>query len=363
MHYLVTGGSGFIGRYVCERLAARGDRFTILDLVPPDVDAPAAARFVQGDVRDERAVRAALEECDAVFHLAAAHHDFGIARDTYYDVNERGTALLCDAMDDVGLQELCFYSSVAIYGDAPEPHHEDSPTAPNNNYGASKLAGERVVRRWTERGDGRRALVIRPTITFGRRNYANMYSLIRQIAGGTFLPVGPMANVKSLSYVENLVDATLFLWDKRDRGAFEAYNWVEKPDMSSRQIADAIYASLGRSAPTWSVPLPLALALATPFDLVIKLTGRNLPVSSMRIRKLASEQTKFESDKARAAGFVPRHTLREGIEAMVRWFVAEGRSRRPVWRVPPAVPPAFAVHPGGSRADGPIDVRSPAPLT
>jgi nucleoside-diphosphate-sugar epimerase len=357
MHFLVTGGAGFVGRYLCERLAARGDRFTILDLVPPDPKAPAPARYVRGDVRDPAAVREALAGCDAIFHLAAAHHDFGIARETYFDVNEAGAEVLCAAMDDIGLREICFYSSVAIYGDAPEPHHEDSPTAPNNYYGASKLAGEQVFRRWAARGAERRVLVIRPTITFGPRNYANMYSLIRQIVGGKFLPVGSGTNVKSLSYVENLVEATLFLWDRPGRDAFEAFNWVEKPDMTSREIAEAIYHALGRRAPGFSVPLPVALALATPFDLVIKLTGRNLPVSSMRVRKLASDQTKFEADRARAAGFAPRLTLGDGIERMVRWYLAEGRHQRPVWHIPPAMPASM-----GAPSDGLNAPRSTATL-
>ncbi len=334
--YLVTGGSGFIGRYLCERLAARGDHFHVLDLKPPADAAPRPDRYVAGDVRDANAVRAALDGCEAVFHLAAAHHDFGIAYETYFDVNERGSQVLCDAMDAAGVGRVCFYSSVAVYGSAPEPHHEHSPKAPVNPYGASKLAGEAVFEGWATAG-GRRVLVIRPTITFGARNFANMYSLIRQIDRGRFLPVGAGTNVKSLSYVENLVDATLFLWDHAPHGAVERYNWVEKPDMTSREIADTIYEALGRRAPRASVPLPVALALAAPFDAFIKVTGRNLPVSSARIRKLASEQTKFESDRARAAGFVPRATLREGLERMVQWYQAEGRGERPVWHVPPAV--------------------------
>jgi nucleoside-diphosphate-sugar epimerase len=351
MRYLVTGGSGFVGRYLCERLAERGDAITILDLQPPAADAP-PCRFVRGDVRDPAAVREALAGCDAVFHLAAAHHDVGIVRETYFAVNEGAARTLCAAMDEAGIADVCFYSSAAVYGAAPEPHDEDGPTDPVNPYGASKLAGEVVFRAWAALGGGRRALVVRPTITFGPRNFANMSSLIRQIHGGKFLPVGAGTNVKSLSYVENLVDATLFLWDLPDRPAFDVYNWVEKPDMTSREIADAIYAALGRRAPGFSVPLPLALALALPFDAVIRLTGRNLPISSMRVRKLAGDQTRFEADKVRAAGFTPRVDLAEGIARMVRWYVAEGRLRRAEWHIPPA-----AVQPLHASS-----LSSPAPL-
>ena len=344
MHYLVTGGAGFIGRLLRAALLTRGDRVTVLDIAPdPALRAGELppTRFVRGDVRDAAAVREAIIGCDAVFHLAAAHHDFGIDRSTYFGVNEGGAEVLCAAMDAAGVRDVCFYSSVAIFGDAPEPHHEDAPTAPNNDYGASKLAGERVFRRWTEAAPGRRALVIRPTVTFGPGNFANMFSLIRQIDSGLFVQVGTGDNVKSLSYVENLVDATLFLWDRRGAPGFDAYHWVEKPDLTSAQIATAISAALGRQRSRVRIPLGVALALAMPFDIIIRLTGRNLPISSARVRKLAVDQTKFEADKVRAAGFEPRLTLGEGIRRMVAWYGTEGRRQTPVRHLPPATPARF----------------------
>lgn len=344
MHHLVTGGAGFIGRLLTTALLARGDRVTVLDLVPyarPRPGEPAPTRVVRGDVRDPEAVRAALAGCDSVFHLAAAHHDFGIDRTTYFGVNEGAAEVLCTAMDAAGVRDVCFYSSVAIFGDAPEPHHEDAPTAPNNDYGASKLAGERVFRRWAESAPGRRALIVRPTVTFGPGNFANMFSLIRQIDSGLFVQVGAGDNVKSLSYVENLVDATLFLWDQPPASPFEAYHWVEKPDMTSGQIAVAISTTLGRGVPRLRIPLGVAVVLAAPFDLVIRLTGRNLPISSARVRKLAADRTKFEADKVRAAGFRPRVTLDEGIRRMVAWYRTEGSRQTPVRHLPPASPVPF----------------------
>lgn len=338
MRILITGGAGFIGRYFCELLTARGIAFDILDLVKPSFDT-GSARCTVGDVRDPAAVALALKGCDRVLHLAAAHHDFGIEHDTYYDVNQNGSRVLCKAMDDAGITDCTFFSSVAVYGDAPEPHYEDSPKDPKHPYGGSKLAGEKVFEEWVAMGNGRRCLVIRPTITFGPRNFANMYSLIRQIDSGRFARVGKGENVKSLSYVENIVQAAMYLWEKRWNNpaapALDAFNFVEKPDLTSSQISGQIYQSLGKKQWPVAVPMWLALLGALPFDIVIKLTGKNLPVSSMRVKKLFAMRTMFEADKLVASGWKSPVALTEGLNRMTKWYMAEGKGQPAVWRVPP----------------------------
>ncbi len=343
MKILITGGSGFIGAYFHRDLRALGhDDLVNLDLVEP-TGLAARAAFVKGDIRDPNALDRAMAGVDLVINLAAAHHDFGIAHDTYYSVNEHGSEVVCDAMDRAGVRNAVFYSTVATYGTAPTPHHEDAPTAPDSPYGGSKLKGEAVFRRWVERGDGRRALVIRPTVTFGPGNFANMYSLIRQIDSGKYLRFGAGTNVKSLSYVENIVDATLFLLgmkaDKPNRAIepFEIFNFIDKPDMTSTQISDAVSKSLGKK-PAPCVPYGLGMVMGLPFDLVIKATGRNLPISTARIRKLYRTETRFEADKILSTGFRPSVPLAEGIDRMVRWYQAEGRHQDAVWHLPPAEP-------------------------
>ena len=340
MNYCITGGSGFIGSYFCNVLSGAGHSITILDLIKPPRGLP-HDRFVQGDVRDPEAVRDALDGAQALLHLAAAHHDFGIEEKTYFSVNEHASQILCDAMDAADVRECCFYSTVAVYGTAPEPHHEDSPCAPDSPYGASKLAGEKIFQGWTEKGGGRHCLVIRPTVTFGPHNFANMYSLIRQIHRGRFVQVGAGTNIKSLSYIENIVAATLYLWfgegaRRPHLPSFQVYNFIDKPDLTSRQISEAIYDSLGRNFPKLRVPMPLARLAALPFDVAIALTGKNLPISGARVKKLFTTQTKFEADRIAQSGFATDISLREGIRRMVKWYVDKGRHESAQWHQPPA---------------------------
>ncbi|HEX6313504.1 MAG TPA: hypothetical protein VFZ73_01540, partial [Gemmatimonadaceae bacterium] len=106
--------------------------------------------------------------------------------------------------------------------------------------------------------------------------------------------------------------------------------------LTSREICDVISESLGRRAVSWSLPLGAALVLATPFDAAIRLTGKNLPISSARIRKLATAETRFPADKVRNAGFTPNVSLRDGLRRMTEWFVKEGRHQPVISHLPPA---------------------------
>ncbi len=336
----ITGATGFIGSYFCRAYQAAGHEVVGLDLVPPDGAAP-MVRFIRGDIRDADALRRAFTGCKRVLSLAAAHHDFGIDRPTYFAVNEEASRLVCEQADAAGIRRLCWYSSCAVYGDAREPRDERTEPHPVHPYGASKLAGEQVFRAWAARGEGRSVLCIRPTITFGPGNVANMYSLIRQIAGGRFVTAGAGTNCKSLSYVENLVSATQYLWERQGEG-MDTFNFVEKPDLTSAKICDEIAHALGRRSAGLRLPLPLVLAMALPFDAITAVTGKDLSISTMRVRKLFVQQTRFEAQKLADAGFRSPVPLPEGLHRMVRWWSAEGRSTPPTWRQPPAQVQRFA---------------------
>ena len=332
---LITGGSGFIARHLVLRLLSEGREVCILDLFEPPPEL-AAVSFVQGDVRDPGAARTALGGCDEVFHLAAAHHDYGLSRDTFFSVNETGMRVLCEAMRDQGVSRICFTSTVAVFGDAPGPHVEGAPPHPVTPYGESKLAAERVLEDWVLAAPNRHALILRPTVVFGPHNFANMFALIRQIRRGLFLQVGDGANVKSVAYVENLVDAALQLWTRADAAPFEVFNIADKPDLTSRQIAEVIFAALGRRPSPVHIPLAAAVAAAWPFDLVSALTGRPLPVSRQRVRKFAAMETRYESDKLLATGFRARLSIEEGLRRTVEWFLREGERAIPRVHLPPA---------------------------
>ena len=151
-HALVTGGAGFIGSHLTRALLDQGRRVTVIDnlSVGRREVVPEGARFVHGDIRDERAVRDALTGVDCVFHLAAQVTIRG-SFDRFYDdldTNVMGTANLIKAVDPAAMKWFVLASSMAVYADAanPEPIGEQHPTEPLSPYGFGKLTAEGVGR-------------------------------------------------------------------------------------------------------------------------------------------------------------------------------------------------------------------------
>ena len=350
MRIALIGGSGFIGSVLARGLRDAGHTLVNLDLRPPR-DPALFERAIVGDLRHPAAVAAALRGCEAVFNLAAAHHDQGIETATYFAVNEAGMQTVCTVMAEFGINRLCFYSSVAVYGESDEACAEDSPTNASSPYGASKLAGEKVCQAWVAQQPDRRLLVIRPTVVFGPGNTANMYALIRQVASRRYVQVGAGTNVKSICYVDNLVAATLYAWSQPSNEAARTFNYVDKPDLSSAQIVGTICQALRQPAPRWRIPLSLALLAAKPFDWYTRITGRNLTISSMRIRKFAASETVYAAGLIRERGFQPPVALGDGIARMCEWFQRTGSRQRPDPSLPPAQPASeFMVLESGSAA-------------
>ncbi|HEY5916946.1 MAG TPA: NAD-dependent epimerase/dehydratase family protein [Chryseolinea sp.] len=318
MAILLTGASGFIGSHFHNVLPQKD--FINLDLVEPTFNYQST--FIKGDIRNESDIVSAVSGKDikSIISLAAKHHDFGVGHDEYFDTNEDGTRLICKVATEFNINEIIFYSSVAVYGIREEISTEALEPKPDSPYGESKLAGEKVLIKWAAEKPERKVLIIRPTLVFGKNNMANMRNLIKQIDSGLYFHLGKADNVKSIAYVENLVQATLFLKERMKPGV-AIYNYADEPQLTTRQISTVIAESLNKKI-RLSVPKTLGVMMGLPFDIIIKLTGKNLPISTARIKKLGTA-THHSATKVFSEGFQPRYSTTEGLKKMVDWYKGE----------------------------------------
>lgn len=314
MRVLVTGGSGFIGSHLSEALALRGWEVRVLDRRPPRHP---CFEYICADLLDSPAVLDAIADVQLVIHLAASHRFFGVPRDDFFRNNVDGTRVILEAATRLGVRNIVFYSSAAVYGQHAGPTDESTTPDPSTPYGTSKLQAEHLLRRWVSDGAGRNALVIRPTVVFGPANQGNVYRLIRQIDSGLFIPIGRGQHIKSVAYIGNLLEATLFLLDKGLSG-FELYNYSDEPQMSFARFVALVHSILGRELPQFSLPAKPLLGILKPFDLLARLAGGDFPLSTA-IHKMTSA-TCHTALKIRSAGFRQRYSIEEGLTQTIQWY-------------------------------------------
>ena len=147
--FLVTGGGGFIGRYVVEQLAQRGAKVRICD-VPGKGESlaqRAGAEFVAADIRKPDDVRRAAEGMDGVFHMAVLALNPSTDNPRLcVEVNVDGSFNVFEAAHLAGVKKVVFSSASSVYGDTLEIMDEQHPLNANTIYGASKIAGEALLR-------------------------------------------------------------------------------------------------------------------------------------------------------------------------------------------------------------------------
>jgi nucleoside-diphosphate-sugar epimerase len=257
--------------------------------------------------------------------LAAEHRDDISPTSLYYDVNVQGTKNVLDKMDEYGIKNLIFTSSVAIYGLDKENPNENHPEDPFNHYGKSKWEAEQVIKEWYDKDPkGKSITIIRPTVIFGEKNRGNVYNLLRQIASGKFLMIGRGQNKKSMAYVGNVVAFIKHRLELTETG-YHVFNYVDKPDLTMTSLLKVIEKSLNKKIPSIRIPIWLGYLGGYGFDILSFLTRKKLAVSSVRVKKFVAT-TQFDASKVHSTGFKAPFTLEEGLDRTLNYEFVQERS-------------------------------------
>jgi nucleoside-diphosphate-sugar epimerase len=317
----VIGGSGFIGTELVGHLLKSGHRVRIGDIAPsrvyPDL-------HVRCDIRDLEGLVEFLRGTDVVYNLAAHHRDDVWPRALYYDVNVGGARNLCEAAERLDLRRLVFTSSVSVYGLSRAEVDEDGPKRPFNDYGRSKLGAERVMREWFRHGSGRTLVIVRPTVVFGPGSRGNVYELMRWLASNPYLMIGRGKNLKAVAYVGNVAAFLEFVLAFDGQGE-QVINYVDR-EFDMETLVRLVRTWSGRnSAPLVRLPYSLAYGIGAVSDVAARLSGRQLPISAVRVRKFCGN-TRYSPARMLSLGFRPPADAEQALE---RTFRAEFASDTP----------------------------------
>lgn len=311
MRILLTGGSGFIGKHLCESLMAAGHQIRILDLLPSAIH---SEHCVLGDVRDPAVVHSALAAVDLVIHLAAVHADDVMPLSLYADTNVEGTRVLLAGMQAQGVHRLVHFSSVSVYGGGPAVETELAPQ-PLNEYGRSKLAAEALVHRWVELDPQHAARILRPSVVYGPGHHGNMKRLIDELDRPRMRVIGSGQQVKAVCFVGNLVAATLF--DLAVKPGLQIHNVADLPPIPMHEWMRLIRVELGRdpSRRIW-IPESLAYLLGFCAQSWSRLQARKPTICVDRVRKFLAS-TPVDASLLARLGYLAPYTHQQGLRATI----------------------------------------------
>ena len=315
MDVLVTGGAGFIGGHLSERLIRDGHDVSALDQLHEYYDLGIKRRtieqcrqlatesdgsyeFIQGDVRDETLVDRLVDGADYVYHQAgrAGVRDSVAEPRVYDEVNVDGTLNILDAARESDIERVVMASSSSVYGGREKylPFSETDPTLPVSPYGASKLAAERYLCAYND-VYGLPTVALRYFTVYGPRMRPNMAIsnfVSRCMCGNPPVIYGDGTQTRDFTYIDDVVDANLSLLSTGAADG-EAVNIGSTDNIAIRDLAVEIRDQL---AP----------------ELELEYAERH-----------AADADHTHADTTKAAeliGYEPTHTISSGVSEFIDWY-------------------------------------------
>ena len=306
---LVTGGGGFIGSRLCERLVQSGAtvrafvRYTsraeigLLRFLEPDI--LKKIEIIRGDLRDFSAVAQSLRGVDIVFHLGAL---ISIPYSYVHPVetvqtNVLGTLNILEACRKSGAK-LVHTSTSEVYGTALRvPIDEDHPLQGQSPYSASKIGADKLVESYF-RSFGLPTVTVRPFNTYGpgQSTRAVIPTIITQALAGGVVRLGNLDAIRDFTYLDDTVEGFL-LTAQADTWNGETYNLGSGEEISIGAIAALIFRLMGKQA--------------------------EIQLEKNRLRPEKSEVLRLISDNRKAKlelGWQPTVGMEEGLQRTIRWI-------------------------------------------
>jgi UDP-glucose 4-epimerase len=311
---LVTGASGFVGRTLCGVLSNAGYRVRAAVRDPTRAPPNAAETVTVGDLGPDTAWQDALAGAELAIHLAARAHvmnDRG-NEDAYLRANARGTLNFAAQCAAAGVRRLVFLSSVKVNGEATaeRPFSALDLPKPQDPYGVSKYEGEKFALQVGEQS-GMEVAIVRAPLMYGPGVKANFARLMRWVDQERLLPLGAVANRRSLLSLWNLCDLLGVLLTHAEAPG-RVWMASDGEDVSTPELIRRLAGAMNRRARLIPVPLGLLRALGS-------VLGRRAEVT-----RLCGSLTVDLSTTRELLEWSPPMSLDEGLERTAAWYRSAG---------------------------------------
>ncbi|MFY0626301.1 MAG: NAD-dependent epimerase/dehydratase family protein [Reichenbachiella sp.] len=302
MKVVIFGGAGFIGEHYRIFLKEKNVMVISVDIKQSD-------NAVISDVRKKIEINEAFSSSDIIINLAAIHRTPGHPDFEYFETNIKGAEFVCEFANRTGIKNILFTSSIAPYGASEEHKTEETLPTPNTPYGISKLTAEYIHREWSANDLGKRLMILRPGVVFGKGENGNFTRLNAAISKGLFFYPGRKDTKKAAIYVKDLVKISWDLFHKQTNQV-ELFNFAYEPSYSIEDIVKVVSSVTGKKTPRLLVNGRLLLFVAS----ILKFLGLGkLGIHPARVKKLMTS-TNISGKKLKSAIGNYGYTLKEAIQ-------------------------------------------------
>ncbi len=315
MKILVTGASGFLGHALVSSLSdVLGMAVVAATRRTDDSFAATVERSAIGDLNGATDWTQALVNVDVVVHAAARVH---VMNDTsadplalFREVNTAATLNLAGQAAKAGVKRFIYISTIKVNGEATAQaaFKPDDVPLPSDPYAISKAEAERALLQRAKEW-GLEVVIIRPVLIYGPGVKANFLSLMRLLKRGWPLPLGAIDNHRSLVSIDNLVDL-ICVCIEHPAAANEIFLVSDGQDVSTTELVQKLRQYLG--VKPWLIPVP------SQWILWMSKLIRREPAARRLLGSLCVDITKNHQ----LLGWVPPHSLDEGLSKTVKHFLA-----------------------------------------
>ncbi len=316
MRVFVTGGSGFVGGHVIERLVRDGHEVLAM------ARSSASARVVEGfGARAVSASLGALEPrhlagVDAVVHCAAFVEEHG-TRAQFFEANVEGTRNALEAARAAGVKRFVHVGTEAALFDGSDLSRVDEshpyPRRQRFLYPETKAEAERLVLGANGVG-GMTTISIRPRLVWGPRDATVLPAVVEMAKRGSYAWLDGGRHLTSSCHVANLVEALVLALDKGQGG--HAYFVTDGEDRTIRELLTRLVATRGVTLPSTSLPGWLARPLAALVEGAWSLVGKRPPMSRFAVSMMSSTITVVDEAARRDLGYRPVVSFDDGVRAL-----------------------------------------------
>ncbi len=326
MKILVTGGGGFLGRYIVEQLLARGDAVTVFARgIYPELE-QVGATLIRGDISDKSAISQACHGMDAVFHVAAKAGYWG-TWESFYRPNVIGTKNIINACKANSVPKLVYTSSPSVVSDGkPKEGIDESYPYPNRNisfYSATKAEAEQMI--CASNSNNLLTVSLRPRLIWGPRDTQLLPRMIARAKSGLLFQIGDGTNKSDITYVEDAAHAHLLALDALEIGsavAGQVYFITHDEPVLLWNWLNNFFRQLDIPPVTRKIPYFVAYMLGWIFELVYRsfnLSGKPR-ITRLLVNALANTHYYDISRAKHDLGYQPQVSMEEGLEKTVDYF-------------------------------------------